>query len=141
MSFWGESPDAQTGLTSGEEGGDGGVFVRDYAKVKGNWPIMVEVLRMLECGEVEPEDVELPSAPILLEGGGREHEEDKRKLLERCEVLKSLSVLPLVVIEGGDLVSDLISVLVHLVDVVGEGGVLREEVDDKLEGVGLEGVL
>ena len=117
------------------------MFVCDYAKVEGNQSVVVEVLRVIECGEVQPEDVKLARAPILFEGGSGEHEEDDGELLERCEILKLLSVLPLVLAEGGDLFGDLVSVLVGLVDVVGEGGVLREEVDDELERVGLEGVL
>ena len=128
------------GLTSGEEGSDGGVLVHNYAKVEGNRPVVVEVLRVLESGEVVSEDIEFPGAPVLFEGVGGKDKEDKGKSLEQGEFLEPLAILPLVVVEGGDLVSDLVSVFIGLVDVVGEGGVLREEVDDELEGVGLEGV-
>ena len=96
---------------------------------------------MLEGGEVNPEDVEFPSLPILLEGIGGEHEEDERESFEVGEFFKLIAVLPLVVVEGSDLVSDLVTVLVLLVDIVHKCGVLWEEVEDKLEGVGLKGVL
>ena len=38
------------------------------------------------------------------------------------------------------MVGDLVSVLVCFVDVIGKGGVLWEEVDDKFKDVCLEGV-
>ena len=44
------------------------MLVHYYAKVEGNWPVMVESLLVLEGGDVDPEDIELPSAPILFEG-------------------------------------------------------------------------
>ena len=65
------------GLTSGKEGGDGGMFIRYYTKVEGNRPVMVESLLVLEGGDVDPEDVEFPSVPVLFEGVGREDKEDK----------------------------------------------------------------
>ena len=80
---------------------------------------------MFERGEVGSEDVEFPSASVLLEGISGEDEEDERESFERGEFLEPLTVLPLVVVKGGDLVSDLVSVLICLVDVVGEGRVLR----------------
>ena len=106
------------GLTSGEEGSDGGVFVCNYAKVEGNQLVMVEVLQVLEVGEVDPEDVELPSVPVLLEGIWGKDEEDEGESLKRGEFLKPIAILPLVVVEGGNLVGDLIAVFVLLVDIV-----------------------
>ena len=141
VSYRGESPDAQMGLTSGEEGGDGGVLVHNYTKVEGDRPVMVESLLVLEGGDVNPKDVELSSAPILFEGISRQDKKDQHEVFERGEFLESRAVLLLVVVESGNLVSDLVSVFVHLVDIVGESGILREEVDDELEGVGLKGVL
>ena len=136
----GESPDAQTGLTSGKEGSDGGVLVRYYTKMEWYWPVMVQPLRVLEGGDVNPEDVELPSTPVLLEGVRWENKEDESESFERGELLETVAVLFFVKVEGGDLVGDLLSVLVYLVNVVGKGGVLREEVDNKFEDVGFKGV-
>ena len=139
--LWGESPDAQTGLTSGKEGSDGGVLIRYYTKMEGDQPVMVESLLVFEGGDVYLKDVELPGAPVLFEGVRGYDEEDECESLKRGELLESCTILPLVVVEGGDLIGDLVSIFVHLVDVIGKGGVLQEEVDNKFEGVGLEGVL
>ena len=117
------------------------MLVRYYTKVEGDWPVMVKLLLMLEGGDVNPKDVELSSAPILFEGISRQDKKDQHEVFERGEFLESRAVLLLVVVESGNLVSDLVSVFVHLVDIVGESGILREEVDDELEGVGLKGVL
>ena len=129
------------GLTSSEEGGDGGVFICYYTKVEGDWPVMVKSLLVSEDGDVNPEDIEFSSALILLEGVGGEDEEDKHEAFERSEFLELVAVLPLVLVKGSNLVCDLVSVFVRLVDVIGECGVLWEEIDNKLKGVGFEGVL
>ena len=43
-------------------------------------------------------------------------------------------------VEGRDLVCNFVTVLVHLVDIIGKCGVLGEEVDDKLIGVHLQSI-
>ena len=102
---------------------------------------MVKPLRVLELGDVNPEDVKLPSAPVLLESVGRKDKEDECKSLEGGELLESVAILFFVRVKCSDLISDLVAVLICLVDIVGKGGVLWKEVDNEFEGVGLEGVL
>ena len=96
---------------------------------------------MLEGGDVDPKDIELPGALIFLEGIRGKDEKDEGEAFERSELLEPIAVLLLITVKGGNLVSDLVSIIVYLVDVVGERRVLREEVDNELEGVGLKGVL
>ena len=117
------------------------MLVLYYAKVEGYWPVVVELLRMLEGGDIDPEDVELPGAPILLEGVRGKDEQDQCKSLERGKLLKTVAVLFFVGVERSNLIGDLVAVLVGLVYIVGEGWVLREEVDHKFKGVRLKGVL
>ena len=102
---------------------------------------MVEPFLVFEGGKVESKNIEFPSVPVLLEGIRGKDEEDKGKTFEAGEFLEPGTIFPLVTVEGSDLVGDLVTILICLVDVVCEGGVLGEEVDDELECVGLKGVL
>ena len=102
---------------------------------------MVEPLQVLEGGNVYSKDVEFPGVLVLFEGVRWEDEEDEGEVFKGHEFFKARAVLLLVLVEGGDLVGDLVAIFVSVVDVVGERGVLGEEIDDEFKHVGFEGVL
>ena len=95
------------------------MLVHYYAKVEGDWPVMVESLLVLEGGDIDPEDVELPSVPVPFEGVRGKDEEDEGKTFEQGELLELEAVLFFVEVEGSHLIGDLVVVFVCFVDVVG----------------------